>query len=413
MITLQITAPVNYGMHRGFLASYEQSVDNFMADMKGVGCDIDTSDFASIVLELKHNTLVAYQYLSFFKEKTSTYLLDFSPEQLQLWVDKFYQLICTQLQGTLGINIKTLIRKHRELFHFTCRDVCQHTTCFLEHPERVKEMDFGPMVICELYVMNKRFYNMLRGCIREQQKRTDEDVIRIFRERWEEYKKTDGEAQINYLKQSCNRLSKNGKLTQTQYDLLSENILNEIDDPTLRRIIKVNWEKPISMIKALRAKGYGEEVMEEVFCACTKLEELERIYEQKEEPEELNYDQKRIAFLTECVKDIQAASYSKDGDRLIRGYNEWFYVFRIFEEKKVKGLNNCKNFVEELYKLDIKVMKLPPSAENLYKTKQEFKERFLFPNWVSPDSISNKFPRILELGAATLKAYEKHKHLLG
>ena len=411
MIKIEKSAPVNYGMHRGFLASYEQSVDNFMADMKGVGCDIDTTDFASIVLELKHNTLVAYQYLSFFKEKTSNYLLDFSPEQLQLWVDKFYQLICTQLQGTLGINIKTLIRKHRELFHFTCRDVCQHTTCFLEHPERVKEMDFGPMVICELYLMNKRFYNLLRGCIREQQKRTDEDVIRIFRERWEEYKKTDGEAQINYLKQSCNRLSKNGKLTQTQYDLLSENILNEIDDPTLRRIIKVNWEKPVSMIKALRAKGYGEEVMEEVFCACTKLEERDRLYEQKEEPEALNYSQKLTAFLTECVKDVQAGSYSKDGDKLIRGIKEWFYVFRIFEEKEVKGLDNCSNFVEELNKVNIKVMKLPLSAENLYKTKQVFKKR-LFPNWVPPEGTSKKFPRLLELGAATLKAYEKHKHLL-
>ena len=412
MTNLNLTAPVNYGMHRGFLASYEQSVDNFMADMKGVGCDIDTTDFASIVLELKHNTLVAYQYLSFFKEKTNTYLLDFSPEQLQLWVDKFYQLICTQLQGTLGINIKTLIRKHRELFHFTCREVCQHTTCFLEHPERVKEMDFGPMVICELYLMNKRFYNLLRGCIREQQKRTDEDVIRIFRERWEEYKKTDGEAQINYLKQSCNRLSKNGKLTQTQYDLLSENILNEIDDPTLRRIIKVNWEKPISMIKALRAKGYGEEVMEEVFCACTKLEERDRLYEQREGPEELNYDQKRIAFLTECVKDIQATPYSKDNKPLIRGYQEWFFVLRIFQEKGLKQLSQRKLFVEMLQSLPFKVDKLPQHPNNLHKIAQEFRDR-LYPNWVPVDGRSaSKHERHLEIGAATLKAYEKHKNLL-
>lgn len=140
-------------------------------------------------------------------------------------------------------------------------------------------------------------------------------------------------------------------------------------------------------------------------------EELDRLYEQRKAPDQLNYNQKLTAFLTACVQDIQATNYSKDGESLIRGYNEWFYVFRIFEEKEVKGLNNCRIFVEELYKLNIKVIKMPPSAENLYKTKQEFKER-LFPNWVPPVSISKKFPRIIELGATALQAYEKHRNIL-
>ena len=227
----------------------------------------------------------------------------------------------------------------------------------------------------------------------------------------EEYKKQNGADQINHLRRSYKRLNENEKLTKKQYQQLYDSIFNEIKEQDLRFIAEVYIENPVGLINALRTKGYPESVLEQVFCAYTKLEELDRLYEQREAPDQLNYNQKLTAFLTECVKDIQEASYSKDGEKLIRGYNEWFYVFRIFEEKEVKGLNNCRIFVEELYKLNIKVIKMPPSAENLYKTKQEFKER-LFPNWVPPESISKKFPRIIELGATALQAYEKHRNIL-
>ena len=411
MRNLQFTAPVNYEVQRGVLTAYQNSVHNFMTDSIGVGHKIDSPDFASIVLVLKHNTLVAYQELLKFKKTISSNLLEIYPEYLQQRADELYQLIYMQLQGTLFRNIKSLIQKHPELFSFTCRDVCRHTTSFIESNGSVKHIDIGPMVICELYVLNSRLFNLLKSCLREMTHRTEDDILRIFNQRWEEYKKQNGADQINHLRRSYKRLNENEKLTKTQYQQLYDSIVNEIKEQDLRFIAEVYIENPVGLINALRTKGYPESVLEQVFCAYTKLEELDRLYEQREAPDQLNYNQKLTAFLTECVKDIQEASYSKDGEKLIRGYNEWFYVFRIFEEKEVKGLNNCRIFVEELYKLNIKVIKMPPSAENLYKTKQEFKER-LFPNWVPPESISKKFPRIIELGATALQAYEKHRNIL-
>ena len=411
MRNLQFTAPVNYEVQRGVLTAYQNSVHNFMTDSIGVGYKIDSPDFASIVLVLKHNTLVAYQELLKFKKTISSNLLEIYPEYLQQRTDELYQLIYMQLQGTLFRNIKSLIQKHPELFPFTCRDVCRHTTSFIESNGSVKHIDIGPMVICELYVLNNRLFNLLKSCLREMTHRTEDDILRIFNQRWEEYKKQNGADQINHLRRSYKRLNENEKLTKTQYQQLYDSIFNEIKEQDLRFIAEVYIENPAGLINALRTKGYPESVLEQVFCAYTKLEELDRLYEQRKAPDQLNYNQKLTAFLTACVQDIQATNYSKDGESLIRGYNEWFYVFRIFEEKEVKGLNNCRIFVEELYKLNIKVIKMPPSAENLYKTKQEFKER-LFPNWVPPESISKKFPRIIELGATALQAYEKHRNIL-
>ena len=411
MRNLQFTAPVNYEVQRGVLTAYQNSVHNFMTDSIGVGHKIDSPDFASIVLVLKHNTLVAYQELLKFKKTISSNLLEIYPEYLQQRADELYQLIYMQLQGTLFRNIKSLIQKHPELFSFTCRDVCRHTTSFIESNGSVKHIDIGPMVICELYVLNNRLFNLLKSCLREMTHRTEDDILRIFNQRWEEYKKQNGADQINHLRRSYKRLSENEKLTKTQYQQLYDSIFNEIKEQDLRFIAEVYIENPVGLTNALRTKGYPESALEQVFCAYTKLEELDRLYEQRKAPDQLNYNQKLTAFLTACVQDIQATNYSKDGETLIRGYNEWFYVFRIFEEKEVKGLNNCRIFVEELYKLNIKVIKMPPSAENLYKTKQEFKER-LFPNWVPPESISKKFPRIIELGATALQAYEKHRNIL-
>ena len=411
MRNIQFTAPVNYEVQRGVLSAYQNSVHNFMTDSIGVGHKIDSPDFASIVLVLKHNTLVAYQELLKFKKTISSNLLEIYPEYLQQRADELYQLIYMQLQGTLFRNIKSLIQKHPELFPFTCRDVCRHTTSFIESNGSVKHIDIGPMVICELYVLNNRLFNLLKSCLREMTHRTEDDILRIFNQRWEEYKKQNGADQINHLRRSYKRLNENEKLTKKQYQQLYDSIFNEIKEQDLRFIAEVYIENPAGLINALRTKGYPESVLEQVFCAYTKLEELDRLYEQRKAPDQLNYNQKLTAFLTACVQDIQATNYSKDGESLIRGYNEWFYVFRIFEEKEVKGLNNCRIFVEELYKLNIKVIKMPPSAENLYKTKQEFKER-LFPNWVPPESISKKFPRIIELGATALQAYEKHRNIL-
>ena len=411
MRNLQFTAPVNYEVQRGVLTAYQNSVHNFMTDSIGVGHKIDSPDFASIVLVLKHNTLVAYQELLKFKKTISSNLLEIYPEYLQQRTDELYQLIYMQLQGTLFRNIKSLIQKHPELFPFTCRDVCRHTTSFIESNDSVKHIDFGPMVICELYVLNNRLFNLLKSCLHEMVHRTEDDILRIFNQRWEEYKKQNGADQINHLRRSYKRLNENEKLTKKQYQQLYDSIFNEIKEQDLRFIAEVYIENPVGLTNALRTKGYPESVLEQVFCAYTKLEELDRLYEQRKAPDQLNYNQKLTAFLTACVQDIQATNYSKDGESLIRGYNEWFYVFRIFEEKEVKGLNNCRIFVEELYKLNIKVIKMPPSAENLYKTKQEFKER-LFPNWVPPESISKKFPRIIELGATALQAYEKHRNIL-
>ena len=411
MRNLQFTAPVNYEVQRWGLTAYQNSVHNFMTDSIGVGHKIDSPDFASIVLVLKHNTLVAYQELLKFKKTISSNLLEIYPEYLQQRTDELYQLIYMQLQGTLFRNIKSLIQKHPELFPFTCRDVCRHTTSFIESNGSVKHIDIGPMVICELYVLNNRLFNLLKSCLREMTHRTEDDILRIFNQRWEEYKKQNGADQINHLRRSYKRLNENEKLTKKQYQQLYDSIFNEIKEQDLRFIAEVYIENPVGLTNALRTKGYPESVLEQVFCAYTKLEELDRLYEQRKAPDQLNYNQKLTAFLTACVQDIQATNYSKDGETLIRGYNEWFYVFRIFEEKEVKGLNNCRIFVEELYKLNIKVIKMPPSAENLYKTKQEFKER-LFPNWVPPESISKKFPRIIELGATALQAYEKHRNIL-
>lgn len=383
-----------------------------MTNMLGVGRDANSSYFASVVQELKEDTVIAfYSLINFKKEIISTNLLELHPEKLQEWDGKLHQLVRMQVQPTLDSNIKSLSKSHPELFNFTKRDVCRETSKYIENPRQMSNASWI-LSVCVLHVLSSRFYHYFCGCILELAKRTDEASLQIYDQRFEAYKKQKGELQINHLKMSCERLIGNGKMTMAQYYQLYDSIFEEIKDENLRYLVKGNIDNKLELVKELRLNHYNENTLDQVFCASIKRDELKRIYEQKEDPGQLNYSQELTAFLTECVKDIQAASYSKDGGSLIRGYNEWFYVFRIFEEKKVKGLNNCKNFVEELYKLDIKVMKLPPSAENLYKTKQEFKERS-FPNWVSPESISNKFPRILELGAATLQAYEKHKHLLG
>ena len=387
------------------------SVNSFMTNMLGVGRDANSSYFASVVQELKEDTVIAfYSLISFKKEIISTNLLELHPEKLQEWDGKLHQLVRMQVQPTLDSNIKSLSKSHPELFNFTKRDVCRETSKYIENPRQMSNASWI-LSVCVLHVLSSRFYHYFCGCILELAKRTDEASLSIYDQRFEAYKKQKGALQINHLKMSCERLVGNGKMTMVQYYQLYDSIFEEIKDENLRYLVKGNIDNKLELVKELRLNHYNENTLDQVFCASIKRDELKRIYEQKEEPEALNYSQKLTAFLTECVKDIQFGSYSKDGDKLIRGIKEWFYVFRIFEEKEVKGLDNCSNFVEELNKVNIKVMKLPLSAENLYKTKQVFKKR-LFPNWVPPEGTSKKFPRLLELGAATLKAYEKYKHLL-
>ena len=228
MRNLQFTAPVNYEVQRGVLTAYQNSVHNFMTEILAVGYKIDSPDFASIVLVLKHNTLVAYQELLKFKKTISSNLLEIYPEYLQQRTDELYQLIYMQLQGTLFRNIKSLIQKHPELFPFTCRDVCRHTTSFIESNGSVKHIDIGPMVICELYVLNNRLFNLLKSCLREMTHRTEDDILRIFNQRWEEYKKQNGADQINHLRRSYKRLNENEKLTKTQYQQLYDSIFGVI-----------------------------------------------------------------------------------------------------------------------------------------------------------------------------------------
>lgn len=411
MLKFNLTASENTGMQKGFLTSYQMSVNSFMTKMVGVGRDANSAYFASVVQELKEDTVIAfYSLISFKKEIISTNLLELHPEKLQEWDGKLHQLVRMQVQPTLDSNIKSLSKSHPELFNFTKRDVCRETSKYIENPRQMSNASWI-LSVCVLHVLSSRFYHYFCGCILELAKRTDEASLSIYDQRFEAYKKQKGALQINHLKMSCERLVGNGKMTMVQYYQLYDSIFEEIKDENLRYLVKGNIDNKLELVKELRLNHYNENTLDQVFCASIKRDELKRIYEQKEKPEELNYSQKLTAFLTECVKDVQAGSYSKDGDKLIRGIKEWFYVFRIFEEKEVKGLDNCSNFVEELNKVNIKVMKLPLSAENLYKTKQVFKKR-LFPNWVPPEGTSKKFPRLLELGAATLKAYEKYKHLL-
>ena len=387
------------------------SVNSFMTNMVGVGRDANSAYFASVVQELKEDTVIAfYSLINFKKEIISTNLLELHPEKLQEWDGKLHQLVRMQVQPTLDSNIKSLSKSHPELFNFTKRDVCRETSKYIENPRQMSNASWV-LSACVLHALSSRFYHFFCGCILELAHRTDEVSLRIYNQRFEEYKKQKGGMQINHLRMSCERLVGNGKMTMAQYYQLYDSIFEEIKDENLRYLVKGNIDNKLELVKELRLNHYNENTLDQVFCASIKRDELKRIYEQKEDPGQLNYSQKLTAFLTECVKDVQAGSYSKDGDKLIRGIKEWFYVFRIFEEKEVKGLDNCSNFVEELNKVNIKVMKLPLSAENLYKTKQVFKKR-LFPNWVPPEGTSKKFPRLLELGAATLKAYEKYKHLL-
>ena len=398
-------------MQKGFLTSYQMSVNSFMTNMVGVGRDANSAYFASVVQELKEDTVIAfYSLISFKKEIISTNLLELHPEKLQEWDGKLHQLVRMQVQPTLDSNIKSLSKSHPELFNFTKRDVCRETSKYIENPRQMSNASWI-LSVCVLHALSSRFYHYFCGCILELAKRTDEASLQIYKQRFEAYKKQKGALQINHLRMSCERLVGNGKMTMVQYYQLYDSIFEEIKDENLRYLVKGNIDNKLELVKELRLNHYNENTLDQVFCASIKRDELKRIYEQKEDPGQLNYSQKLTAFLTECVKDVQAGSYSKDGDKLIRGIKEWFYVFRIFEEKEVKGLDNCSNFVEELNKVNIKVMKLPLSAENLYKTKQVFKKR-LFPNWVPPEGTSKKFPRLLELGAATLKAYEKYKHLL-
>lgn len=411
MLNLNLAASENFGMQKGFLTSYQMSVNSFMTKMVGVGRDANSSYFASVVQELKEDTVIAfYSLISFRKEILSTNLLELHPEKLQEWDGKLHQLVRMQVQPTLDSNIKSLSKSHPELFNFTKRDVCRETSKYIENPRQMSNASWI-LSVCVLHALSSRFYHYFCGCILELAKRTDEASLQIYKQRFEAYKKQKGELQINHLRMSCERLIGNGKMTMAQYYQLYDSIFEEIKDENLRYLVMGNIDNKLELVKELRLNHYNENTLDQVFCASIKRDELKRIYEQKEKPEALNYSQKLTAFLTECVKDVQAGSYSKDGDKLIRGIKEWFYVFRIFEEKEVKGLDNCSNFVEELNKVNIKVMKLPLSAENLYKTKQVFKKR-LFPNWVPPEGTSKKFPRLLELGAATLKAYEKYKHLL-
>ena len=406
------TTPDIFGVQRRFLTDYQESVKDFLTNMLETGQDIDSPDFASIVLELKHNTRTAFYELKKFKEIISSNLLDVYPDYLHTWKDKFYKLVCMQLQGTLMLSIKDLRKKHPELFNFTSRDVCRQVTYFTDDPKNMKHIDFGPMVICALYVLNRRLYSLLCSCIRIMEQRTDDEVLQIYNQCQDEYRKHNSTMHVNLLKRSCNRLTENGRLTKAQYNQLSDSIFNEIKDEELRTIIEGHIGDPLKLIKTLHAKGYRESVMEQVFCAYTKLEELDRLYEQKEAPDQLNYNQKLIAFLTECVKDVQAASYSKDGESLIRSSNEWFYVYRIFVENGVKGLTQRKEFVEKLQDVPIKVTKLPTDPSSLNKIGQEFKAR-AYPNWAVPEGrASFKHERHLELGAVTLKALEKHKRLL-
>lgn len=406
------TAPEMNGVQRGFLSAYQESVKNFLTNILETGQDIDSPDFASIVLELKHHTRTAFYELKKFKKIISSNLLEVYPDYLHIWKDKFYQLVCMQLQGTLMLNINALRKKNPELFNFTSRDVCRQVTYFTDDPKNMKHMDFGPMVICALYVLNRRLYSLLCSCIRILEQRTDDEVLQIYNQCQDEYRKHNSTMHVNLLKRNCNRLTENGRLTKAQYNQLSDSIFNEIKDEELRTIIEGHIGDPLRLIKTLRAKGYRENVMEQVFCAYTKLEELDRLYEQREDPDQLNYNQKLIAFLTECVKDVQAASYSKDGESLIRSSNEWFYVYRIFVENGVKGLTQRKEFVEKLQAVPIKVIKLPTDPSSLNKIGQEFKAR-AYPNWAVPEGrASFKHERHLELGAVTLKACEKHKRLL-
>lgn len=412
MFYIQNTASEYYGMQKGFLTAYQNNVIHFLTQMMEVGYENDSSDFASLVLELRRHTIVTFHELQIFKNQICTNLLEVYPWQLKEWVGKFYQLICIQLQGTLHYSIKSLVRKHPELFNFTSRKVCQHATRLLENPSLVNNMDLGPMNICVLFVMNKRLFNLLRSCLRELEQRTDDDLLRIYNQRWEDYKKQKSFKSINLLIRSYNRLTENGRLSKAQYNILSDSIFNEIEDKELRGAVEGYIGNPVGLIKELQELGHQDSIMEQVFCAYTKLEELDRLNELREKPEPLNYNQKLIAFLTACVQDVQAGSYSKDGEKLIRNSNEWFYVYRIFVEKNIVGLLQCKEFVNNLKEVNIKVDKLPTSPQSLYKTGQEFKDRF-YPNWARPHgNKASKFERFLEIGAETLKSCDKHIHLL-
>ena len=400
-----------YGVQRGFLIEYQTSVKNFMADCAEVGCDIDSPDFASIVLELKHNTRIAYQALKSFKKKISTNLLEIYPDELLTWKEKFYQQVCMQLQGTLMLNIKALRNKNPELFNFTSRDVCRQVTYFTDDSKNMKHIDFGPMVICALYVLNRRLYNLLCSCIRIMEHRTDDEVLQIYNQRLVEFKTNRGTMHTNLLHMTCNRLSKGSKLTMDQYDILFDSIFKEIENEKLRCMIMGFIGDPLGLLKTLRENGYPESVMEQVFSANHQLEELNKIYEEKDAPPTLSYDEKITAFMTACVKDIQSTVYSKDKGPLIRQYSEWFYVHRILLENKVLVLSQCRDFIKVMQKLPIKVIKMPNDI-NLYKVAQEFKERN-YPDWVPPAGrAAGKHQRIIELGAAALKAYQTHKHLL-
>ena len=399
-------------MQEGFLTSYQMSVNSFLTNMVGVGRDANSSYFASVVQELKEDTVIAfYSLINFKKEIISTNLLELHPEKLQEWDGKLHQLVRMQVQPTLDSNIKSLSKSHPELFNFTKRDVCRETSKYIENPRQMSNASWI-LSVCVLHALSSRFYHYFCGCILELAKRTDEASLQIYKQRFEEYKKQDGGMQINLIKRKFNRLAVNGKIREEQYHQLSESIFQEIKDEDLRDILEGNKDEPRKLIKALQSKGYKENVMEQAFCAYTKQDELDRLYEQREEPEELSYNQKQTNFLTECVKDIQSTPYSKDNKPLIRGYQEWFFVLRIFQEKGLKELSQRKLFVEMLQSLPIKVDKLPQHPNNLHKIAQEFRER-LFPNWVPVDGRSaSKHERHLEIGAAALKAYEKHKNLL-
>ena len=87
-------------MQKGFLTSYQMSVNSFMTNMLGVGRDANSSYFASVVQELKEDTVIAfYSLINFKKEIISTNLLELHPEKLQEWDGKLHQLVRMQEIG--------------------------------------------------------------------------------------------------------------------------------------------------------------------------------------------------------------------------------------------------------------------------------------------------------------------------
>jgi len=190
------TASDVFEMQRENLTTYHTCVNNFLGDIVKIGHDIDSPDYASIILELKQNTKRAYRDLKIFREKISINLLEVNPDLIRQWQEKFYQIICIVLQGTLERQIRVLQRKHPESFNFTCRDVCNMANRYIADPCNVQHTSFSPMVICALFVLNKRLYSLLYSCCRMLEQRTDDEVLQIYNQCWDDYRKNNSTMQI-------------------------------------------------------------------------------------------------------------------------------------------------------------------------------------------------------------------------